>query len=72
MQSHETVYVLAYKAWTVAFDAWRQVKNEKPDASEPDWKEFHEMRVRTAVATLEKATRVLDAIKRFSPMVCGN
>lgn len=64
----EYLCALAYAKWSSAFDNLKQVKDEIDDGSN-DWVLFHTERLRRATIEVERSQRVLDEIKKYSPLL---
>lgn len=70
-EARDSLVQLAYRAWSGTWDTLKAVKAEKDDGSE-DWAAFHQERLNNATQSEAKAQRVLDAIKPYSPLICGS
>lgn len=61
---------LVYRQWTIAFDNLKAVKAEKPNLKlEPDWEQFHKIRLENAQKDYDKWDRLRKEITPLSPLV---
>lgn len=59
---------LVYKRWAQAYDDLKKVKEEKPDYKlEPDWDQFHELRLKNGTEEEAKWRAFRDRITILAP-----
>jgi hypothetical protein len=59
---------LIYTQWCKAFDNMKACKAEKPDLSEPDWYQMHDVRLVNGQKELDKWARLVEESKPISPL----
>ena len=59
---------LVYRKWAEAFDNLKRVKAEKPNPKvEPDWEQFHAIRLKNAIADEAKWKAFLTRMTAICP-----